>query len=482
MDLEPQSAAPGRVEQNGTNSIPLVERHGSPRDLFTVWAGSNVTYLYFVLGGLLVLFGLNVWQAIAVVIAGNLFFVGVGFLAITGPRSGVPSEVIGRAFFGVRGNRVLNLVCGWFVGVLYEAINLSVGATVGFALVLWFAPQAPIWVQGALVLGLALLTFTISVYGHATILRFSRWITWVLLIGIALMAFFVLLRADFSYEPAGGSLEGAPLWAVALAGFTLIASAPLSWQVGADYARYLPPDSNPSHVAFWTGFGGFLPAVAIGILGVLAGTVVDMSDPTTGMASILPSWFYPIFLVIVIVGSVANNSLTAYSTGLALLAAGVRWRRSVTVIFDAVIAVGITLYALFVSNFLDSLSGLLEVSLVILAPSMAIYVVDIIIRRNRYDGRSLEDESPGGSNWFRRGWNLAGLTALVVGAVATALFVSTTFYMGPLAAALGGADLSPIVGSLVAGGLYALLAGRRIRASLASPRTDAEPRSAEVAA
>lgn len=482
MDAVSKSTAPSRVEQNGTNTIPLVQRHGSPRDLFAVWAGSNVTYLYFVLGGLLVLFGLNVWQAIAVVIAGNLFYAGVGLLAISGPTSGMPGAVVTRSFYGVRGNRVLNLASGWFVGVLYEAINLSVGATVGFALVLWFAPGAPLWVQGALALALAILTFTISVYGHAAILRFSAWITWVLLIGIAIMALFVIIRADFAYEPEGGSLEGAQLWAVALAGFTIIASAPLSWQVGADYARYLPPDSKPSRVAFWTGFGGFLPAVVIGILGVLAGTVVDMSDPTTGMASILPTWFYPIFLVIVIVGSIANNALTAYSTGLNLMAAGVRWRRSVTVIFDAVIAVSITLYALFISNFLDSLSGLLEISLVILAPTMAIYVVDIILRRNRYNGQALEDESRGGANWYRSGWNPAGLTALIIGAAMTALFVSTTFYTGPLSTALGGADLSPIVGSLVAGGLYAFLAGGGIRASAAPTSADAPQRSAKVEA
>lgn len=460
---EDRNTVAGRVERHGTDRIPTVERHGSPRDLFAVWAGSNVTYLYFVLGGLLVLFGLNAWQAIAVVVAGNLFFAVVGFLAITGPVAGVPSQVFGRAFYGIRGNRVLNLLSTWLVGVLYEAINLAVGATVGFALVLYLTPSAPAWVQAAIVLGLALVTFTISVYGHATIMRVSGVVTWVLLAGIAVLGVFVLLNADLAYEPAGGSLEGPQLWAIALAGFTIIASAPLSWQVGADYSRYLPENTSPVRVAFWTGFGGFLPAAVIGCLGVLAGTVVDMSDPALGMAGILPSWFYPIFLFIVMVGSITNNSLTAYSTGLALLAAGVKWRRSITVIFDAVVAIGVTMYALFISNFIDTLSGLLEVSLVILAPTMAIYAVDIILRRNRYDGRVLENDKRDSPNWFRHGWNPAGLVALVVGSVATALFVSTTFYMGPIAAALGGADLSPLVGMLVGGGLYAFLAGPKIR-------------------
>lgn len=461
---ETVNTTPGRVEQHGTDHVPVQERRGSARELFAVWAGSNVIYLYFLLGGILVLLGLDTWQALAVVVAGNLFFIGVGFLAVSGPPAGVPSEVISRSFYGTRGNRAVNVLLGWFVGVLYEAINLSVGALVGFTLVRYFAPDAPEWVKAALVLGLAAVTFTISVYGHATILKISSWVTWALLAGIVVLAWFVLTNADFAYRPEGGSLSGLELWAAAAAGFTIIASAPLSWQIGADFSRYLPPLTNPRHVAFWTALGGFVPAVVIGSLGVLAGTVVDMSIPEQSMAELVPAWFYPIFLLVVVVGSITNNALTAYSTGLALMAAGVRWKRSVTVIFDAVLAVGVTLYALFISDFLGTVSGLLEVSIAILAPAMGVYATDIILRRNRYSGAALQDESRGGPNWFRGGWNPAGCTALLVSAVITALCINTTFYTGPISAALGGADISPFVGVILGAGLYALLAGRTVRA------------------
>jgi hypothetical protein len=37
------------------------------------------------------------------------------------------------------------------------------------------------------------------------------------------------------------------------------------------------------------------------------------------------------------------------------------------------------------------------------------------------------------------------------------LMINTTVYEGPIAVALGGADISPIVAPLLAGGLYALL-------------------------
>lgn len=62
---------------------------------------------------------------------------------------------------------------------------------------------------------------------------------------------------------------------------------------------------------------------------------------------------------------------------------------------------------------------------------------------------------------------MAGVVAVVVGGVATALFLSTTVWVGPLGAALGGLDLSVPVGLIVSVGLYALLARRTIRAQIA---------------
>lgn len=458
--------APGRIETHGTDFVPESERRGRPRSLFGVWAGSNITYLYFVLGGLLILFGLDVWQAILVVLAGNLFWIGVGYLATSGPAAGMPSQVISRVFYGVRANRIVNFCVQWLVGVLYEAINLTVGALAGLALVQLFMGDAPVLLQVALVIGLAIVTFTISVYGQATILRLGPWFTTVLLIGLAVLAIFVVTRADFSYVPEGGSLSGGPLWATMAAGFAIIASAPLSWQVGADMSRYLPSRVGATKVAFWTAFGGFIPATTIAILGVLAGTVIDMSNPQESMAQILPTWFYAVFLLIIMIGSIANNALTAYSTGLALLAVGVTWRRSITVIFDGVIAVAVTLYALLISNFLDTVSGLLETSLAILAPAMAIYSVDIFLRHNRYSGPSMQDTSRGSNYWYFGGFNPGGFGALVVGAAASFLCLNTSFWVGPFAHALGGADVSIFVGIILGGGIYWITQSRRILARL----------------
>jgi nucleobase:cation symporter-1, NCS1 family len=452
----------GHIETHGIDYIPVSERHGRPRSLFVVWAASNVTYLYIVLGGAMILLGLNVWQSLAVVVAGNLFWPLVGWLSISGPSAGTPSEVITRAMFGVRGNRVFNVVLGWGVGVAYEAINLSLGALAGFTLVTQCGGHAGTAVKLAVVLATALVTFAISVYGHATIVKLSGWFTWLLLACIAVLGYDVLRHAHWGYQtPAAYAVHGGALWGIAAAGFTIIASSPLSWGTGADYARYLPADTSVGGVIGWTTLGGFLPSVLLGGLGVLAGTVVDMANPQTSLAALLPGWFYPIFLLVIVVGSITNNVLTAYSTGLALLAVGIPWKRSVTVIFDAVVAIGITGYALFISDFLSTLNNILALTVAFLGPALAIYGIDILLRGNRYQAAELHDESPGSRFWYWRGVNPAGATAMIVGTGAALLCVNSAIYVGPVARLLDGADLSSLVGTVLGAGVYAALATGR---------------------
>ncbi len=451
----------GQVETRGIDYIPASERHGRARDLFVVWAASNITYLYVVLGGTLILLGLNVWQSMLVLLIGNSFWALVGLLAISGPAAGIPSEVITRAMFGVRGNRLYNAIPGWLVGVCYEAINLSIGALAGFALIQNLGGAVSTPVKLAVIFGTAAVTFIISVYGHATIVKLSGYFTAALLLCTVILGVFVVTHAHFNYEPAAGfAVHGAKLWAAAAVGVTLIASSPLSWGTSADYSRYLPKHTPARSVALWTALGGFLPAMVLGALGVLAGTVVNMTDPQSSLAAILPAWFYPVFLLVIVLGSITNNVLTAYSTGLALLAVGIPWKRAITVIFDAVIALGITCYALFISNFLDTLNNLLALTVALLGPALAIYGVDIIMRRNRYRATQLADESARGPIWFAGGFNLAGMTAICLGTAAATLCVNTTLLVGPVSGWLSGADISAIVGPLVGAGIYALMFNR----------------------
>lgn len=182
-----------------------------------------------------------------------------------------------------------------------------------------------------------------------------------------------------------------------------------------------------------------------------------MTDPQSALGGILPGWFRPAFPLAVVLGTVANNAMTAYSSGLALQAVGVRIRRSRSVALDGTLGVAMTLYALLVSNFLDTVASLLQVMVALLGPSMAIYATDILLRRNRYDGRDLSDETRTGPFWYTGGVNWAGAAALIAGTAVASLCLATPLFTGPIARAVGGIDLSLPAGLLVSPSVYLLM-------------------------
>ena len=191
-----------RIEAHGIDFIPDGERYGHPRSLFAVWAAANVSYLYIVLGGVLVLLGLNVWQALAVVAAGNAFWLLVGWLSVSGPASGTPGEVVTRALFGIRGNRAYNALAGWGVGVAYEAINLAVASLAALALARACGLRATTALPWATIGGTALIAATISPAGAAAMFA-----------GTAAAA--LCVSTTVYRGPAAAALAGADLSALA---------------------------------------------------------------------------------------------------------------------------------------------------------------------------------------------------------------------------------------------------------------------------
>jgi nucleobase:cation symporter-1, NCS1 family len=431
---DPQAEAPaspraadraGGVEAHGIDVIPDNERHGRARDLFGVWAAPNVSYLSLVVGGTLILMGLSLWQALAVIVVGNLFWALVGLVAVSGPASGTPSEVITRAMFGIRGNRASIAITGWFASVCYLALSWAAGSLAAFSLADEVGLHPNTAIKVVVIVAVAVATLAIS-------------------------------HAHWSYHPEH-RLHGGALIAALAGGLALIASAPLSYSNSADFARYLPRTTSPGAIAGWTALGAFIPSVLFTAVGAVAGTALDMTDPQSSLETIIPAWFKPAFLLAIVLSAVANNAMTAYSSGLSLQAVGVRIRRSRSVALDGTLGVALTLYALLVSNFLDTVNSMLQLMVALMGPTMAIYVADVLLRRNRYDGRELSDESKGGTFWYTGGVNWAGAIALVAGAAAAALCVDTPLFVGPVARALGGTDLSLPVGMILAAVLYLLL-------------------------
>ena len=117
----------------------------------------------------------------------------------------------------------------------------------------------------------------------------------------------------------------------------------------------------------------------------------------------------------------------------------------------AVIAYAVAL--LIPDNYLTSFNNFVLLMLYFLIPWTAVNLVDFyFVRHGHYAITEIFEP-----NGIYGRWSWRGLVAYVVGFAAMIPFLSTTFYVGPAAEAVNGADISFIVGLIVSGGLYLLL-------------------------
>ncbi|MFF5932458.1 purine-cytosine permease family protein [Streptomyces sp. NPDC012508] len=442
-----------QVEGHGIDPIPDAERHGGAKDLFWLWFGSNLTFTYVINGALAVAFGLSFWQATAVVVIGGLSFFAISAAGLSGVRTGTATLVISRAAFGVRGNWPAGLL-NWVVSIGYTIVNTVVGT---LALEALFADLG--WGLGghparaiALLVTLTM-TFAVALWGHATVQFAERWMAYALALGFAALLVFVLPGADTA-APAQG--PGAAGWSLA---FVVMLAGPFSYvPMPADYTRYLPRTTSLKALTWSGGLGGFVSSVALGVAGVAAATQADMTDAVAGAEGLLPGWFQPLFLALILGGSVTNSIITLYSSSLNLQVLGIPWSRSRAIVISAAVTALGSLGALFLTDFTTSLLAFLSLLIIVFAPWGGVFLADMVLRRCTYDSDALHAGERGGY-WYRSGWNPAGMTALLAGMVFAALTCDSELWTGPLVAPLGGADLT-LLGALVSALVYVPLARR----------------------
>jgi NCS1 family nucleobase:cation symporter-1 len=103
-------------------------------------------------------------------------------------------------------------------------------------------------------------------------------------------------------------------------------------------------------------------------------------------------------------------------------------------------------------TFLTSFENFINVLLFFFVPWSVINLVDFyLIKKGRYDVKSFF--TPKG---IYGGWRWTALIPYVLALAAQVPFIDQTLYVGPAVSALGGADISWLVGFVVAGGLYLL--------------------------
>lgn len=466
---------PTSPETRGIELIDTQDRRGHARELFWVWAAPNVSVLNFTFGATLILLGLGLGQAIAVIVAANLLWGLTGYIATSGPAAGTSSSVISRAMYGVVGNRLVIALTGWLMSAVFLAINWLASSFMGADLIAragWDAPTgAPIIVT----VGVSALTIAVAVYGHGFIVRTYPAVTFGLLAIFLVATVFMAPAVDWGYrvpEP----LRGAALWSALTVGFTILAATPLSYLNSPDLARYLPRDTAAWRIAASTALGGALPCIFFTAAGALLATGISDEAIAGGLESalldLLPGWLVPLFVIGVIVNTVSLNGMTTYSASMAMQSVGFPVRRIPAAVVVGVLGTALTVYLVLSSSMLDAVNMLLQGVVVVIGPAMSIYVTDVILRRCSYGDTDLFDESRSGAFWFTGGWSLAGVAALLLGGTAATLCLTTESWAGPVATRLGFVDLSVPAGVGVAAIVYGVLRQTSLRRGRSLQRTE----------
>jgi NCS1 family nucleobase:cation symporter-1 len=466
---------PFQVEANGINVISDEERKGTPRQLFWPWFAANVSVLGLSYGSFALGFGISFWQAAIVGVLGIVVsFLLCGFVAVAGKRGSAPTMVLSRAAFGVRGNRLPSLI-SWLLTVGWETI-LTILATLATATVfdrLGWGGGEPTKIIALLVV--TVLTVAGGVVGFDLIMRMQTVITIVTAVLTVAYIIFVADRIDFGAVTA---IPGGPAQNVIGALVFLMTGFGLGWvNAAADYSRYLPRNSSSRGVIGWTAFASSLAPVVLLLFGLLlAGSSTDLSgaigaDPIGALATILPTWFLVPFALVAVLGLVGGAVLNIYSSGLTLLALGIRIPRYAAAFVDGVVVVIGTVYVVFfATNFQGQFTGFLITLGVPIAVWCGVMLADIALRRRDYTETDLYEPTGryGDVRWAPIAVVLAG-TAIGWGLV-TNTMADWLAWQGYLLEPLGlsgawsGANLGVLV-ALVIGFVVTWVSGRgRVRA------------------
>ena len=386
------------IETNGINVISDGERKGRPRDLFWPWFGANVSVLGLSYGAFVLGFGISFWQAVVVGAIGVVIsFLLCGFVAIAGKRGSAPTMILSRAAFGVRGNKLPSFI-SWVLTVGWETV-LVILATLATATVF----ERLHWGSGVAVKIVAMLVVTAltiggGVAGFDVIMRMQKWIT--IITGVLTVGYVLLVAKHVDLHAVTQLPAGGPT--AVLGAFIFVMTAfGLGWvNAAADYSRYLPRGASGRGVIGWTTFGGALAPVILIVFGLLlAGSSKDLSaqigaDPIGALASLLPTWFLVIFVLVAVLGLVGGAVLDIYSSGLALLSLGLKVQRHIAALIDGTIMLAGTVAVLFFatgSTFITQFQGFLITLGVPVAAWAGVMLADILLRRRDYAEPELYD-------------------------------------------------------------------------------------------
>ena len=391
---EVADSKPFTVESHGLDVIEEGERKGSPRSMFWPWFGANVSILGLSYGSFALGFGISFEQGLIAGVLGIVIsFLLCGFIAAGGKRGSAPTMVLSRAAYGVRGNR-LPAAISWALCVGWETVLIAL-ATLATATVLgrlgWGGGTATEVV--ALIIVEAL-TVVGGVLGFDMIMRLQAAVT--VIGGVLTIGYMILVVGHVHWDkvsalPSGTFQDFMGALVFMMTGFGL------GWvNAAADYSRYLPRSSSNRAIVGWTTFGASLAPLILLVFGLLlAGSSPSLNsavaaNPIGALTTILPTWFLAPFAIVAVLGLVGGAVLDIYSSGLSLLAAGVRIPRYAASSIDGVLMTAGAIYIVFFSsNFMNQFEGFLTTLGVPISAWCGVLLADLALRRRGYEAQDL---------------------------------------------------------------------------------------------
>jgi nucleobase:cation symporter-1, NCS1 family len=428
------------VEPTGIEVVRDAQRHGSPRDLFGVWFSANAEIATWVVGVFVTaLYGTDLRSATLGIVFGNVLGFGLlGVLATFGPRYGVPQMVASRFAFGRDGNTA-PAALSFLAGVGWFAINTVFGA---------YALQTIAGLNYFVALAIMLvLQILLAVYGYNMIHVFERASALLLAAGFILLGAATLPHAAWN---AGFNSHAPIAVGGAFAGFIFATALAFSYATGwvpcaSDYSRYLPRESDPRAVWFYSFAGCALPCIALEIMGAatVSASRVDLGNaiPTQAIAQLLGSGSVAkLVLATVVLGTLTANCMNLYSGALAALVAfNVRIPRAAAALLVGIVGALIATGGGHPRETAESYTNFLLILSYWASPWAAVVLVDFL--RNRFSERDPENVPR---------WRF-GFVAWCAGLLASLPFWNQALFIGPVARAypqIG--DLSYYVGFVVA--------------------------------
>lgn len=449
-------AAQPVVEKHTIGYVPPEDRHGKVRDLFTLWFGTNIAPLPVVTGAAgVTVFHLNLVSCLVAVVVGHL--VGGIFMALhsaQGPQMGIPQMIQSRGQFGSYGALIVVVIAA----VMYLAFFASNIVLAGQSL---HGIAEPVPVPVGIVVG-ALGSGLIAVIGYRFIHTLNKIATWVLGVGIVLGIAAIFVTGVPSTFWSQGSFT--------VAGFLATVSLAALWQIAfapyvSDYSRYLPAGVGVRATFNATYLGCTLGSILPFGFGAVVGlAMLSGTDVMTGVHD-TTGWLGTPLLALFLLSVISHNALNLYGTVLSMITCVqtfvARWipTARTRVLFSVAVMVAATYFAIGVSgNFISHFVDIVLALLVVLVPWTAINLIDFyLIHRGNYDLDSIFAADGGIYGRF----NGKAILAYVVGILVQIPFMNTPLYAGPVAGRLDGADLSWIIGLVVTGPVYYLLARGR---------------------